>query len=105
MFEKYQHKYGFFVFYVQANTKIYFRLTVGWNKKTPCISGSLDVYFVCGATKNRTRDTRIFSPLLYQLSYGTIFLNGTKIEINFNYTKTTVHFFVWLKKRIFVESW
>ena len=24
-----------------------------------------------GATKNRTRDTRIFSPLLYQLSYGT----------------------------------
>ena len=27
----------------------------------------------CGATGNRTRDTRIFSPLLYQLSYGTIF--------------------------------
>ena len=26
-----------------------------------------------GATKNRTRDTRIFSPLLYQLSYGTLF--------------------------------
>ena len=26
----------------------------------------------CGATENRTRDTRIFSPLLYQLSYGTI---------------------------------
>ena len=25
-----------------------------------------------GATGNRTRDTRIFSPLLYQLSYGTI---------------------------------
>ena len=24
-----------------------------------------------GATENRTRDTRIFSPLLYQLSYGT----------------------------------
>ena len=30
--------------------------------------------FVCGATGNRTRDTRIFSPLLYQLSYGTDFL-------------------------------
>ena len=29
--------------------------------------------FLCGATGNRTRDTRIFSPLLYQLSYGTIF--------------------------------
>ena len=27
--------------------------------------------FCCGATGNRTRDTRIFSPLLYQLSYGT----------------------------------
>ena len=26
----------------------------------------------CGATGNRTRDTRIFSPLLYQLSYGTM---------------------------------
>ena len=24
-----------------------------------------------GATRNRTGDTRIFSPLLYQLSYGT----------------------------------
>ena len=28
--------------------------------------------FLCGTTGNRTRDTRIFSPLLYQLSYGTI---------------------------------
>ena len=27
-----------------------------------------------GVTGNRTRDTRIFSPLLYQLSYDTIFL-------------------------------
>ena len=25
-----------------------------------------------GATRNRTGDTRIFSPLLYQLSYGTV---------------------------------
>ncbi len=25
-----------------------------------------------GATWNRTRDTRIFSPMLYQLSYGTL---------------------------------
>ena len=30
--------------------------------------------FLCmsGATRNRTGDTRIFSPLLYQLSYGTV---------------------------------
>ena len=27
--------------------------------------------FLGGATRNRTGDTRIFSPLLYQLSYGT----------------------------------
>ena len=26
---------------------------------------------LCGANGNRTSDTRIFSPLLYQLSYGT----------------------------------
>ena len=29
---------------------------------------------ISGATRNRTGDTRIFSPLLYQLSYGTIAL-------------------------------
>ena len=29
------------------------------------------LFFFCGATGNRTRDTRIFSPLLYQLSYDT----------------------------------
>ena len=29
--------------------------------------------FAGGATRNRTGDTRIFSPLLYQLSYGTFF--------------------------------
>ena len=27
-----------------------------------------------GTTRNRTGDTRIFSPLLYQLSYGTIIM-------------------------------
>ena len=31
--------------------------------------------FQCGVTGNRTRDTRIFSPLLYQLSYDTIVKN------------------------------
>ena len=31
-----------------------------------------------GATRNRTGDTRIFSPLLYQLSYGTIVDNRTQ---------------------------
>ena len=31
--------------------------------------------FLGGATRNRTGDTRIFSPLLYQLSYGTMFIS------------------------------
>ena len=42
-----------------------------WNQKT-----SIEILllrFSCGATRNRTGDTRIFSPLLYQLSYGTRF--------------------------------
>jgi len=29
----------------------------------------------CGTTRARTGDTRIFSPLLYQLSYSAIGLN------------------------------
>ena len=33
---------------------------------------------LCGATRNRTGDTRIFSPLLYQLSYGTLLVCGCK---------------------------
>ena len=37
----------------------------------------------CGATRNRTGDTRIFSPLLYQLSYGTIVFGGANIEVIF----------------------
>ena len=47
---------------------------VVWRKrKTPesLFYNNLGVLF-CGATGIRTRDTRIFSPLLYQLSYGTI---------------------------------
>ena len=44
--------------------------------------------FFSGATRNRTGDTRIFSPLLYQLSYGTVVLfNGCKGRENFEYSK------------------
>jgi hypothetical protein len=40
--------------------------------KPPQIRRSTGAYAVWrGATRNRTRDTRIFSPVLYQLSYGT----------------------------------
>lgn len=39
------------------------------NKKTP--NNGYYLGFCGGATRNRTRDTRIFSPVLYLLSYGT----------------------------------
>ena len=41
----------------------------------------------CGTTRNRTRDTRIFSPLLYQLSYGT---KSTGKYINFKIIITKI---------------
>ena len=40
-----------------------------------------------GATRNRTGDTRIFSPLLYQLSYGTFPFAGAKIVLYFGLRK------------------
>ena len=51
-------------------------------KREPAIEFS----FLSGATGNRTRDTRIFSPLLYQLSYGTLLLkSGAKVQKNLNH--------------------
>ena len=49
----------------------------GLQKRNPLI---INIFYkcFCGATGNRTRDTRIFSPLLYQLSYGTILERGNK---------------------------
>ena len=51
-----------------------------------------------GATRNRTGDTRIFSPLLYQLSYGTSdsasFLKcSAKVKIFFKCTRFFALFF------------
>ena len=40
-----------------------------------------------GATRNRTGDTRIFSPLLYQLSYGTSLISGAKVGLIFETAK------------------
>ena len=37
--------------------------------------------FLSGATRNRTGDTRIFSPLLYQLSYGTSLISRAKVVL------------------------
>ena len=48
-----------------------------------------------GTTRNRTGDTRIFSPLLYQLSYGTIgFVCGCKGTTFYFIISTPVVIFV-----------
>ena len=36
-----------------------------------------------GTTRNRTGDTRIFSPLLYQLSYGTVWFSFAGAKVRF----------------------
>ena len=42
----------------------------------------------CGVTRNRTGDTRIFSPLLYQLSYDTIAFAAAKVRESFGFCKS-----------------
>ena len=49
-----------------------------WHKKRKALKSLIYSALVCGTTRNRTGDTRIFSPLLYQLSYGTI--AGAKVN-------------------------
>ena len=48
-------------------------------KQEKTATESLLLRFRRGVTGNRTRDTRIFSPLLYQLSYDTSFVLRTPI--------------------------
>ena len=56
--------------------------------KSLYFSGFHDFSFCkSGATRNRTGDTRIFSPLLYQLSYGTFSVCGCKDKDIFLYYK------------------
>ena len=40
----------------------------------------MEIRILSGATRNRTGDTRIFSPLLYQLSYGTNLLFSATVK-------------------------
>ena len=40
----------------------------------------MEIRILSGATRNRTGDTRIFSPLLYQLSYGTNLLFSATVR-------------------------
>ena len=43
-------------------------------------SGVCCEFLQSGTTRNRTGDTRIFSPLLYQLSYGTIVVSCLRVQ-------------------------
>ena len=43
-----------------------------------------------GATRNRTGDTRIFSPLLYQLSYGTKMVIGRAFHFVIEHLSETI---------------
>ena len=47
-----------------------------------------------GATRNRTGDTRIFSPLLYQLSYGTNVVAFQKRVQRYGFFPYYANFFV-----------
>ena len=46
--------------------------------------------FFGGATRNRTGDTRIFSPLLYQLSYGTKMVIGRAFHFVIEHLSETI---------------
>ncbi len=48
------------------------RIYAGAKKNPGIFSKPGQGIFEGGATRNRTKDTRIFSPLLYLLSYGTL---------------------------------
>ena len=59
--------------YIRLKIYAIYELYLGLKHKKK-MQPNYDCIFLCGATRNRTGDTRIFSPLLYQLSYGTNFL-------------------------------
>ena len=56
----------------------------------------------CGTTRIRTGDTRIFSPMLYQLSYGTNFVcfASAKVELFLILTKFFCTFFALEAKKV-----
>ena len=58
-----------------------------------------------GANGNRTSDTRIFSPLLYQLSYGTICVLRCKVTKLFWVLQMFLRFFVTLIVKYRINSW
>ena len=61
-------------------TKIAFTNDYKKKKLNPILLPSLASIHHCGATRIRTGDTRIFSPMLYQLSYGTLSFAIAKVR-------------------------
>ena len=61
-------------------------------KRVTLADDSLACY--SGATRNRTGDTRIFSPLLYQLSYGTNVVAFQKRVQRYGFFPYYANFFV-----------
>ena len=59
-------------------------------------------FLYCGATRNRTGDTRIFSPLLYQLSYGTIAFAVAKVRQKFKLSKFLGRILKYFSKILFL---
>ena len=75
------YKYWAFVCFVYVLACSYHQMSsIGGKRRESCIAATLSC---CGATRNRTGDTRIFSPLLYQLSYGTIC--GLRVQSYYKY--------------------
>ena len=59
----------------QSNRKARFPIMIVRLSLTTFVRGSARLYKSGAARRNRTTDTRIFSPLLYRLSYrGTLFV-------------------------------
>ncbi len=87
-------------------TEPYFLLSqnmvaASFKKECPCIERTLiqgRVKGGGGTTRNRTGDTRIFSPLLYQLSYGTIHVSFLRVQryvfLSYNPYSSTIFCFV-----------
>ena len=62
------------IFSAFPHTNRDYRIPDSLKLKTPTLL--LRLFKACGVSRDRTGDTRIFSPLLYRLSYRTIFFQS-----------------------------
>gem|GEM_PF-2860678 len=83
---------------------IVFRKESITEKNNPLFLSGL--FFEGGTTRNRTGDTRIFSPLLYQLSYGTFYFweAAAKVQFIFKTTKALLNYFAKIRPFVCTEK-